>query len=99
MASPRKLASKTSAEKTVTFSSLPCVSGGWLKQPRAVDVVDVDGKGEFVRVVCTTTWLHEVISGNKSNPKARQVLMTVLGDLKTAVSTAQEFKADGLALT
>ena len=92
----RKLKSRNSSEKDLEVASLPCVQGGWLKEPRVLPIVDMGPNGRFIRVTAKATWLHEILAGEKHSPQWRERLTTCLGELRDSL-TEQTKTTDGLA--
>ena len=92
----RKLKSRNSSEKTVQIEELPCVQGGWLKEPRVLDILDMGPNGRFIRVTAKATWLHEILAGEKHSAQWRERLTTCLGELRDNL-TEQTKTTDGLA--
>jgi hypothetical protein len=77
----RKLKSHNSSEQDVETVSLPCVQGGWLKEPRVLPI-DMGTKGRFVPVTAKDTWLHEVLAGEKASTLCRETLTACLSELR-----------------
>ena len=78
----RKLKSRNSSEKDVEIENLPCVQGGWLKEPRVLPILDMGPKGRFIRVTAKDTWLHEILAGEKHSASCREQLATCLSEMK-----------------
>ncbi len=78
----RKLKSRNSSEKDVEIASLPCVQGGWLKEPRVLPMEDMGTKGRFIPVTAKDIWLHEVLAGQKASSLCRETLTACLSDLR-----------------
>lgn len=78
----RKLKSRNSSEKDVEIASLPCVQGGWLKEPRVLPISDMGTRGMFIPVTAKDTWLHEVLAGEKVSSSCREQLAACLSEMK-----------------
>ena len=83
---PRKLKAQASSDKPVAVRNLPCVSGHWLKEPRVLPIVITENCGDAVPLTCTSSWLHEMLCGKKSDGNARETLTTMLSDVKTCLT-------------
>ena len=90
----RKLKSRNSSEQDVEIVDLPCVQGGWLKEPRVLPLVDKGSKGKFVQVTSKDTWLHEVLAGEKSSSSCREALAACLSELRHACTGLKSAASD-----
>ncbi len=78
----RKLKSRNSSERDVEIVSLPCIQGGWLKEPRVLPMEDLGPVGRFVPVTAKDSWLHEVLAGEKCSSSCREALTACLSELR-----------------
>ena len=81
----RKLKARNSCEREVQIECLPCIQGGWLKEPRVLPTTTFRSYGRFVPVTSKDTWLHEVLAGVKCSEAARDASVACLDDLKKAL--------------
>ena len=79
---PRKLKSKSSSPHDVTLAKHWCVKGMYLKEPRLLPTRAIDSHGLFAVVTQKTSWVHEMLSGKKSDPAARSQITLLLQAMK-----------------
>ncbi len=91
----RKLKSRNSSEKEFEVVSLPCVQGGWLKDPRVLPIEDMGANGRFVPVTAKDTWLTEVLVGLRGCAACREALTACLSELRYELTG----QADDLPMT
>ena len=49
-------------------------------------IVITENCGDAVTLTCTSSWLHEMLCGKKSDGNARETLTTMLSDVKTCLT-------------